>query len=35
MQNIEEIRSQLLEKITNSDEPREILKLPEYKKVNE
>ena len=33
MQNIEEIRNQLLEKVATSDNPRDILKLAEYKKL--
>ena len=33
MQNIEEIRNQLLEQVATSDNPRDILKLAEYKKL--
>lgn len=33
MQNIEEVKNQLLEKIAASDVPRDILKLPEFKKL--
>ncbi len=33
MQNIEEVKNELLEKIATSDVPRDVLKLPEFKKL--